>query len=306
LYVLWFVLAIAHAPSFAFWAGVPIVGFLVEQIVRVSRRGVECTIAKREPLRAGVTRLEIERPEGFSFRPGDYCFVCIPSLARHEWHPFTISSAPEQGRLVFHVRSLGDWTGALRRSAELPDAPRDDAALLDGPYGSPSGHIFDCRFAIVVAAGIGVTPFASILESLVLGAGHRNGARLEKVHFFWLNDGQQSFEWFASVLAEIERTDTRGLVELHLCLTGARAGVSALGLELAREIMAASKRTDIISGLRSHTHVGVPEWEAVFSSIAQQHAPEPTNVFYCGPPGLEKKVRPVAERLGLPFRSERF
>ena len=307
LYVLWFVVAIAHAPSFALWAGVPIAGFLVEQIVRVSRRAVECTIAKREPLRAGVTRIEIERPAGFSFRPGDYCFLCIPSLARHEWHPFTISSAPERDNLVFHVRSLGDWSGALRRSAESPQTGRDDsAALVDGPYGSPSGHIFDARFAVLIAAGIGVTPFASILESLVLGAAHRSGTSVEKVHFFWLNSGQQSFEWFSSILAEVERADTRGLVEIHLCLTGARAGVSAMGLELAREIMASSKRTDIISGLRSHTHLGAPEWEEVLASIAQQHAPHPTSVFYCGPPGLEKKLRPVAERLGMPFRSERF
>ena len=31
----------------------------------------------------------------FHFRPGDYVFLNIPAIAKHEWHPFTISSCPE-------------------------------------------------------------------------------------------------------------------------------------------------------------------------------------------------------------------
>jgi predicted ferric reductase/Ca2+-binding EF-hand superfamily protein len=307
LYVAWFVLAIVHAPHFAFWAGVPILGLLVEQILRIARRGPSCAIVSSRPLRSGVVRLEIARPPGFSFHPADYCFLCIPDIARHEWHPFTISSAPERQNLVFHVRSLGDWTGALRRRVdERPDAPELEA-YVDGPFGTPSAHIFETRFAVLIGAGIGVTPFASVLESLVFGAAHRGGAtKLEKVHFFWLNDGQQSFEWFSDLLAEIERRDDRGLLEIHLCMTRARTGVSAMGLEIAREIMRSAKRSDIITGLRSHTHVGHPDWEAFFSSIVQQHAPEPTSVFYCGPVGLEKKLRPICARHGMPFRAERF
>ena len=31
-----------------------------------------------------------------NYRAGDYIFVLIPEIAKYEWHPFTISSAPEQ------------------------------------------------------------------------------------------------------------------------------------------------------------------------------------------------------------------
>ncbi len=38
-------------------------------------------------------------------------FIKIPKIARNEWHPFTISSAPElKDELWLHVRSLGNWT----------------------------------------------------------------------------------------------------------------------------------------------------------------------------------------------------
>lgn len=43
-----------------------------------------------------VTHLVIKRPIQFYFRPGDYVFVNIPAIAKYEWHPFTLSSAPEQ------------------------------------------------------------------------------------------------------------------------------------------------------------------------------------------------------------------
>ena len=43
-----------------------------------------------------VTHLVIKRPPFFHFKPGDYVYLNIPAIAKYEWHPFTISSAPEQ------------------------------------------------------------------------------------------------------------------------------------------------------------------------------------------------------------------
>ncbi|XP_071544464.1 uncharacterized protein [Panulirus ornatus] len=39
---------------------------------------------------------------------------------------------------------------------------------VDGPYGSPSTRIFFVTHAVLVGAGIGVTPFASILQSVMM------------------------------------------------------------------------------------------------------------------------------------------
>lgn len=43
-----------------------------------------------------VTHLVVQRPRSFRFRPGDYVYLNVPAIAAYEWHPFTISSAPEQ------------------------------------------------------------------------------------------------------------------------------------------------------------------------------------------------------------------
>src|SRR4029079_13311446 len=70
LYVVWLSLALAHGPVFYLWAGVPILGFAVEQVLRLSRRGRRTEIIAGHALRSGVTRLEMRRPEGFAHRAG--------------------------------------------------------------------------------------------------------------------------------------------------------------------------------------------------------------------------------------------
>ena len=181
-------------------------------------------------------------------------------------------------------------------------------AYVDGPYGSPSAHIFQSRFAVLIGAGIGVTPFASVLESIVLRA-YGHGSRpsnLQKVHFFWLNRDQYSFEWFSALLAELEKIDSGGLLDIHLCMTGARSGATAMGLEMAREVMHALGPQRHHHGA-PHAHpLGPPDWEAMLGEIAAGTADEEIDVFFCGPPGLAKKLRPICERLGMSFREERF
>ena len=307
LYVAWLVLAVVHGPSFLLWAGVPLLGFAIEQVQRLRRRAPASRVTSVRPLRSAVTQLEIERPPGFDFAPADYVFLRVPAIARHEWHPFTISSAPEHGHLSLHVRALGNWSRALRRLAESGSA-QDLTCNIDGPYGSPSGHIFRSRVAVLIGAGIGVTPFASVLDSIVQRANGQSArpTALERAYFFWLNRDQYSFEWFAALLGELEARDRRGLLEIHLCMTGAHAGATSLGLELAREVMHSSGRSDMITGLRTHTHVGRPDWETMLGRIRDAHQPRRVDVYFCGPPGLAKSLAPLCHRLGMTFREEKF
>jgi predicted ferric reductase/Ca2+-binding EF-hand superfamily protein len=311
LYVAWLALVIAHAPSFLFGAAIPLLGFVAEQGLRLARRGKATAVISSEALRSGVTRLEIRKPPNFDYDAADYIFLRLPEIARGEWHPFTVSNAPENATMTVHARTLGNWTRALRRTAEERESEgrtEPMTAYVDGPYGSPSAHIFESRHAVFIGAGIGVTPFASVLESVVLranGVGSRP-SKLERVYFFWLNQDQYSFEWFRALLAELEKTDDRTLLDIHLCMTGARSGATAMGLEMAREVLHAAGRSDLITGLRTHTHLGHPDFESMLGEIAQKHAPELVDVFFCGPPGLAKKLRRICEHLRMPFREERF
>ena len=73
----------------------------------------------------------IARPKNFKFKAGDYIRIKIPVISLTEYHPFTISSAPEnEGKICYfdyikpifnifvdeiwlHIRKNGDWTDKL-------------------------------------------------------------------------------------------------------------------------------------------------------------------------------------------------
>lgn len=38
---------------------------------------------------------------------------------------------------------------------------------IDGPFGAPASNIFRAHHAVLIATGIGVTPFSSILQSIM-------------------------------------------------------------------------------------------------------------------------------------------
>lgn len=51
----------------------------------------------------------------FRAKAGQYIFLNCPDISAFEWHPFTITSAPEEDYVSVHIRIVGDWTTAFAR-----------------------------------------------------------------------------------------------------------------------------------------------------------------------------------------------
>ena len=117
LYHAYFVLLLLHAPEF--WKWFSLVGLIetVESFYRVIHSFLghgKSVIGAGVVLSSKVTKLIIERPPGFNFSAGDWVRVRILAVAYSEWHPFTISSAPEMsGHFTLHIRGVGEWTSSL-------------------------------------------------------------------------------------------------------------------------------------------------------------------------------------------------
>jgi predicted ferric reductase/Ca2+-binding EF-hand superfamily protein len=307
LYPAWFALALVHGPVFWLWAGVPLSIFTVDKLLRWPRRASETTVTSALPLPSGVTKLSLEKPAGFEHAAGDYVYLRLPALAPHEWHPFTISSAPEAPLLTLHVRSLGDYTTALYRLVEQrarQSSPPELVAHIDGPFGTPSTRIFAAKRAVLIGAGIGVTPFASVLESILLRDQAGDGS-LEKVYFYWLNRDAVSFEWFAALLGNLERRDARGLVDIRIFMTGGRGDGTAMLLSLARGVAHTLGDLDCFTGLKTKTQMGAPDWFSELAGVAGDDAAS-VDVFFCGPPGLARGVARACAELELRFHAEHF
>ena len=262
-----------HGPRFWMWGTAPWLWYFFERAVRTRRRHAPARVLETTRMPSDVTRLVFERPARFRYAAGDYVFLRIPAVARTEWHPFTLTSAPEDpGRLTVHIRAVGNWTAAVvERIAAREQDGLDTYVHLDGPYGSATRDIFEAEHAVAIAGGIGVTPFASVLQSLLLG--HGPGAPLRKLRFVWLARDQYSFEWFRELLAELERRDTAGLLDIHIYMTAGRADMAGGILDVAQHLLAAQRRADVVTGLRTHTTMGTPGLRIASSSPSTGRRP---------------------------------
>lgn len=101
------------------------------------------------------------RVEGnWHHRAGQFAFLTADR--REGAHPFTVSGADDgTGRVQFSIKALGDYTRRLQRSLQV-----GQDVIIEGPYGCFDFQRDDGRPQIWVAAGIGVTPFISWMESL--------------------------------------------------------------------------------------------------------------------------------------------
>jgi len=344
-YIAWLVVFLVHAPTFWMWAILPLVGFAIELLYKQFFRRNASFVTQAAALPSGVTALALHRPQNFSFQPGDYLFLRIPSISRFEWHPFTISSGPERlSEVTVHVRGLGDWTkslyktfstvrargarpgsgpapaarkgrgkGTAKTAEEFPLIPRRTLprelqipVVFVGPYGTPSARAMRSKCVVLVGAGIGVTPFASILQSIAHRAQNKEKLPFEKAYFVWLNRGQRSFEWFSQLLDHIEKLQLQKVLETHIYMTDAKinavTGLAKIGMELDQK----KTRKDLTTGLRSRTNFGRPDWDALFSDISKQHGVRSVNVFFCGPDQLGRSIKRAATRFGFRFRKETF
>merc|ERR1712217_706495 len=390
-----YMLLLVHGPNFWVWFLWPMVMVLSDRLLQKQRRQINVRLYSVDLLKSYVMKLTFVVPRGFDYQAGQYLQLCCKQMGAQEWHPFTISSAPEEDYLTVHIRCPDelDWCSALRRKlveqpvasisqgaakakpgcrvlyssrvhsglprnheedlkydqAHAVEVPRDggggmqsftapandtlkraDTGLsklslsdmahslpqsavqlrLDGPHGAPSQSVWKHRSVVLVGAGIGVTPFASILRSTQLrqkktakqpqaapsawrqklfAEGAPNVAPsmpeedawqpCETIYFYWLCRGQEEFEWFYDMLSEAIGSNRNRQIEVNLFQTGEieLSKVKALGCGFQQ-------------------FFGRPNWGRIFCKIAEEHPKEEIGVFLCGPSAIRRDLQQGATK----------
>lgn len=253
--VVYFLLLIHTTPRFWIWMFFPAIFVAVDRMLLTQRQRYPAVLESARLLLFDVIHLTFEIPENFTYQAGQYVMLHW----KGEWHPFTLTSAPEERQLTLHIRASStlDWCSALRRHlmVEAPQAAQgvtaieaakepspgttvqfekivmpsgkvcckalpltessfkgtgssikvsldvsfdrsqrqatstfhrestrteDSVALMEranlppgtvelqlqGPFGAPAQRVWEFKTVMVVGAGIGVTPFVSILRSV--------------------------------------------------------------------------------------------------------------------------------------------
>lgn len=134
----------------------------------------------RGPVAEGTMAFHFEKPQGFQFTPGqslDFTLLDPPETdAEGNMRTFSIASAPFEEQITIATRMRDT---AFKRV--LKTVPLGLGVKMEGPMGSFTLHKNTAKPAVLLAGGIGITPFRSIVRH----AGHEKLPH--KIFLFYAN-----------------------------------------------------------------------------------------------------------------------
>ncbi|KAJ1956941.1 hypothetical protein EC988_001081, partial [Linderina pennispora] len=414
----------------------PLALYVLDRLYRNLR-----SVFGKSPIRAvvqhpsGVVEIQMDK-KIIGVRPGQYVKVYCPSVSMLQWHPLTISSAPEEELLTIHFRLEGSWTRNLAKrlgcnfgddvrgssvqnvvskddgvdvfkfaKAERPrptsqhlDIPyhplhhdpttvpmysnaggnssyvsidmitkggsksiRNSMALsaddekemarismhvtdksndnnistsanveegnmvirmgrempllfIDGPYTAPTEHFFNYEVGVLIAAGIGVTPAASVLRSVYFQwIRDRYAMNTKKVYLFWVYRDIGTLEWFKDLLVALDEEGLSSIVQVRTYFTGKIPETRIPQLTPPDDKFGDQV---INTSIGTKSYVGRPDFSDIFESIGELHPGQRIGTFFCGPKPMARKVRREAHKWDsilhkqsktkIDFRSETF
>ncbi|XP_014788035.1 dual oxidase isoform X1 [Octopus bimaculoides] len=297
---------VVQRPMFWVYFIGPAILFSIDKLVSLSRKRTEISVIRAEKLPSDVTYIEFKRPQDFDYKSGQWVKIACASISAGEFHPFTLTSAPYEDTLSVHIRALGPWTWKMRGifdPVNLKEEPYPKL-YLDGPYGAGQQDWYRFDISVLVGAGIGVTPYASILKDFVKMSAIKNTykMRCQKLYFIWVTGSHRHFEWLIDILQEVERVDTKGLVEIEIFITkffqnyDLRTAMMFICEEYFQKL---SMGRSVFTGLKAKTHFGRPQLVEMLQHIHKCNSQvRNVGVFSCGPHGITKSVERACNEAG--------
>jgi NADPH oxidase len=239
-FILFFIFILLHGaggfnPNFWKWFLGPGSLYCIERLARFYRSRQKVVILSVTIMKPDVFSLEFAK-EGVLAEPyneGMYLFLQSPPISAIQWHPFTISSAPQENSVTVHIRNCGpgSWTNELQQylspmGAGKPyftlDRPGPNGKIqgkilgpdskqmicIDGPHSAPTQHMGEYSQVMIIGAGIGVTPVSSTLKSIVyfkwkFGMG---ACFPDHAYFYWVcaYKDVSAFRWLIRIIKDAQ------------------------------------------------------------------------------------------------------
>jgi len=233
-----------------------LLAFLVGQ-----RRGIRLEYVGREQLSATSFELAFRPRRPVRFQPGQYMELTLPHAkqdVRGLRRTFSIASAPGDELVRFGIRTASRSSSFKQHLLALQPGDTVFATAVGGDFVLPRDHT---RPVLLVAGGIGVTPYVSHLEHL-----HRTSTDRDAVLVYSSSATDD--------LAYAERLETQG----H------------------RVLLVAPTAPAILPANWTYLGAGPLSAELLLSAVPDARA---RTAYVSGPPGLVRSLKPALRRAGV-------
>jgi len=93
-----------------------------------------------------------------TYTPGQYFYIKISKLFGEE-HPYSLLEYKDNGDIVFGIRAVGSF------SKKIVKLKRDTEIFIEGPYGVFTLEAQNKNPKILIAGGVGITPFYELIKN---------------------------------------------------------------------------------------------------------------------------------------------
>jgi len=198
-------------------------------------------------------------------------FASIRIFQNGEWsapHPFTLSCAPGDDTLRMTIKRSGAFTSTI------PDIQPGTPIQCTGPYGQFCKDIGTSKEVVMIAGGVGITPFLSVLRHF------KESAADNEITLFWANKTPGD-AFAAKELIELTKSLKLNVVHVFSRVDPA-------------EQQPAPNFQDDRPGKVSH------EYGRLNQTILMRHITSLTASFYlCGPPPMQQAVLDELSQCGV-------
>ena len=186
---------------------------------------------------------------------------------------------------------------------------------LQGPFGGGNQDWYKFEVAVMIGAGIGITPYASILNDLVYGTSTNkfSGVACRKVYFLWICPSHRNYEWFIEVLRDVEEKDITNVLDIHIFITQFfhKYDLRTTMLYICENHFQRLSKKSLFTGLKAANHFGRPDLVSFLRYVQKRHSyVSKIGVFSCGPRAVtrasEAACEAVNQHRNLPYASHHF
>ncbi|KAI1494771.1 ferric reductase like transmembrane component [Biscogniauxia mediterranea] len=282
-------------PVVPIWIGDRVARFVRLMYHSIGKGGTKTLV---EALPGNAIRVTVDMARPWTFRPGQYAYLYMPSISFWQSHPFSVAWSEEAESLdsdklamnrqdvlamrkttmSFIIRARTGMTHNLyQRAAECPEGRLMTTCLVEGPYGGE--HTMHSYGTVMLfAGGVGITHAVPHVRDLV--AGFANGTvATRKVVLVWIIQSPEHLEWIRPWMTEILAMDRRREV-LRIMLFVSRP-------RSTKEIHSPSSTVQMFPGR--------PNIETLMSMEMEQQIGH-MGVSVCGPGALSDEVRLAVRR----------